>query len=108
VGEESIQLFDTLDVPLTRTTVNEPVTLVNDPTINADVDINDGTPRVVEEPAQRDNVIPEEPRRSTRAPQPSKMGIQSMEYQQRKEISKGEGHQWATNQKRPLKSICCH
>src|ERR1700678_2219223 len=100
--EENIQLFDTL--PLT--TDNEPaITLtsdINDPNL----DINDGTrrdvkkPRDVEEPTQIP-VITKEPRRSTRTSQPSKTGIQSMEYQQREVTSKSEGHEWATNQKRP-------
>ena len=46
-----------------------------------------------------------EPRRSTRAPQPSQAGLQSMEYQTREVTGKGEGQDWATNRRRPIASL---
>jgi transposase InsO family protein len=47
------------------------------------------------------SVIPVEPRRSFRAPQPSQAGLQSTEYKEREELEKDQGHDWATNQRRP-------
>jgi Reverse transcriptase (RNA-dependent DNA polymerase) len=44
--------------------------------------------------------IPDEPRRSTRAPQPSNAGAQSMEYRQRETI-RNEGRDWAGDHKHP-------
>ena len=48
--------------------------------------------------------IPVEQRRSTRLPQPSRAGLQSTEYRQREDIEKGEGHDWATDHRRPKAS----
>ena len=53
---------------------------------------------------QHTPVIPTEPRRSTRAPQPSRAGLYSMEYQKREAEGKGKGHDWATDGK-PKASI---
>jgi hypothetical protein len=93
VGEESqIPLFDTLfdkDSP--------PNPAIPNP------DINDGTRQDVEQPNNFDqcDMIPVEPRQSARGLQPSKAGIQSLEYQQHEAMSKVDGLDWATNQKQP-------
>jgi Reverse transcriptase (RNA-dependent DNA polymerase)/GAG-pre-integrase domain/gag-polypeptide of LTR copia-type len=72
----------------------------DNPTINLDHDHMD--------PDQQDPVdqqhainIPPEPRRSTRAIQPSQARIDSTEYKQRELVGKGEGQAWATNRKNP-------
>jgi hypothetical protein len=59
-----------------------------------DLIANQGTP-----------VITEEPRRSICMPQPSKAGLQSTEYHQRESTSKGEGQDWATDNRRPQASL---
>jgi hypothetical protein len=72
--------------------VNHPV----DQTTGADVDQIDHH-RVIP-------VVPVEPRRSVRAPQPSHAGLQSGEYKQRETTGRDEGQDWATNDKRPKAS----
>jgi hypothetical protein len=96
-GEETnnIPVFDTLGaLPLDN--AQAPDVAINDGNIHSiasDVDQpNQG--RVI--PA-----IPEEPRRSSRAPHPSAAGAQSLDYQQREAMSKDAGHEWATDQRNP-------
>ena len=98
VGEQ-IPLFDTNFVdtaPITladrRDPEPEPVT-TNTPDISVQ-------PRSQSIPVTS---IPEEPRRSTRAPNPSNAGLQSTEYRQREVLSKNEGQDWAID-KRPRAS----
>ena len=98
VGEENqqIPLFDTLYDETPPNTLP----LANDPAINdPDPTINDGTRRDVEQPSK--SAIPAEPRRSSRAAQQSKAGIQSLEYHQREAEGKEKGDEWATNQRHP-------
>ena len=52
---------------------------------------------------QRD--IPAEPRRSNRIIQPTKTGLQSMEYKNREAEGKEMGQDWATNSKNPRASF---
>ena len=101
MGEErqQISLFDTLDTP------SSTLPLANDPAITNDPDhtitdptINDGTRRDVDQPSKP--VIPVEPCRSSRDTQQSKMGAQSMEYNQWEVESKEKGDEWATNRKK--------
>ena len=99
VGEQ-IPLFDTntdiVPTPLT----DDPVPdidaanqLAPDPTVDPTVDQID----------RRANIP--EPRRSARAPQPSKAGLQSAEYQTREITGKDEGQDWANNRRRPQASF---
>ena len=97
VGE--ITLFDTAGsdiAPLANAgpTSNQHLDNVTDVRRDSAPTVNQGTP-----------VIPEEPRRSSRTQQPSKAGIESKEYHQREAISKDEGQEWATNDKRPQASL---
>ena len=50
-------------------------------------------------------VEPVEPRRSTRASKPSDAKLQSMEYEEREEVGKGEGKDWATDRAHPQATI---
>jgi hypothetical protein len=95
---EQIPLFDAnIEDPLTNhIPEHDP-----DPAITADVD-----EIVANQPNQQGTpAISAEPRRSTRAPQPSTAGSQSMEYKARKATGKGEGQDWASDHKRPHASI---
>ena len=93
---EQMPLFDIIDdeVPssLTNTDHDNPIAPANPVDIVADVDqiVDQGTA-----------IIPDEPRRSTRAPKPSDAKLQSMEYRAREEVSKGRGQDWATDNIRP-------
>ena len=49
--------------------------------------------------------IPVAPRRSTRASKPSEAKLQSMEYEDREGVGKGEGQDWATDHGRSQASI---
>lgn len=49
-------------------------------------------------------VIPTEPRRSARVPQPSKAGLHSTEYQRREGEGKDKGQDWATDMRHPSKA----
>ena len=105
VGEEKnqIPLFDTLsDDSTPLTSVPEHVDNDLNPAINDDADAEE-----VDQIDQHDAqvpVIPEEPRRSSRVPQPSVAGIQSLEYRDREVKSKDEGQEWATNRRLPKTS----
>jgi hypothetical protein len=103
VGEEE-GLFDTLK-PLTNTNTSNPIT----PTINSTINVNTDTitaRRDVEQANQSDVQVPiiPEPRRSTRASQPSSAGLQSSEYRQRETTSKDKGDDWATDKANPKAS----
>lgn len=102
VGEESqtqdqTLLFDTLSDADQALANDDPDINNTNSELNTNSGINnEGTRR----PNKRDiPVIPAEPRRSTQMPHPSKAGTLSMEYQQREEAGRSEGHDWATNQK---------
>jgi hypothetical protein len=101
VGEQQVPLFDVLfdatttkDVPLAN---HDP-----DPTIT-DV-LDDNRVGINQSHQQGTAVIPDEPRRSTRAPKPSEAGFNSMEYRTREAAGKGEGQEWATDSRRPQAS----
>jgi hypothetical protein len=59
--------------------------------------INDGHPNINQ--TIPDN--PNEPRRSTRAPQPLHASLQSTEYRQREVTERVEGQEWATDHSPP-------
>ena len=107
VGEKTqVPLFDDLsdatNIPLANHD-HAPIPAINDdaganhPLNTADHADQQGTATI---PA-----IPVEPRRSTRVPQPSNAGSQSMEYRIRETTGKGERQDWATDSKRPQASI---
>jgi hypothetical protein len=95
VGEQ-IPLFDT-------STVNDGTPLANnDPDSEPNIAINDDSgARVVDRTDQPINtptsIASEEPRRSTRMPQPSQARIQSTEYQQREVTERRGGQEWASS-----------
>ena len=99
VGEQ-IPLFDTIvDTPLTNNAhdTTDPA-ITDNPTITDDqqLEVRNDQPNI---PAIT------EPCRSTRAPNPSKAGTQSREYQQREVLGRTEGQEWATNQPRASPAI---
>jgi transposase InsO family protein len=98
VGEQQIPIFD-ITSPLANVHpdhhLDKPADPINDGQ-HPDPGVNQGTVQV---PA-----IPEELCRSARAPLPSQTGSQSMEYCQREATGKGEGQDWATDNKRPQAS----
>jgi hypothetical protein len=94
VGEQSqIQLFET-DIVSDVTIVNN-VPAINDGTIQS-IDVDQGN---TEQGHQRDT--PEEPWRSSRTAQPSQGKLQSSEYKQWEVVGRDEGHDWATDKRRP-------
>ena len=115
MGEETIPLFDVLDntplanVPSNGITNTDPA-ITDNHAINQVLDNQpntiSGIPADPRQPTQQLNTSAiTEPRRSDRTPKPSHAGIGSAEYQQREEMGKKEGHDWATNQKHPKASI---
>ena len=96
VGEQ-IPLFDAME--------NETFTVANIKQAVVDPDRLDSDPdpdhpnhdQTDQNPINRPQA--DEPRRSTRVPQPSQAGLQSMEYKQREVIGRTEGVDWATNWK---------
>ena len=104
VGEQTqipISLFDADTMP-TVPLANVPTDPGPDPAITSDSDtIND---HQVQNNDQRAPVIPEQCR-SSRAPQPSNAGLQSLEYRQCEVTGKIDGQEWATDQRRPRASI---
>ena len=108
VGEQ-IALFDTNIVPSDGST-STPADIGPDPAINDHLhhDINTENPHHdinTENPVDHAPVIPVEPRRSTRASQPSQAGLQSTEYRQRETMGQAEGQDWATNRNHPQANI---
>ena len=105
VGEHHIPIFDTnMDGPTLANANNDPFLdntsdnqHINDDH-HADTDIDQVDKTVI-------TTNPDEPRRSIRASQPSQAGLQTTEYNQRERTSKDEGHDWATNYKRPRASV---
>ena len=106
VGEQQISIFDT-NVPSLANV--DPVTPINHSDDRQP--INDGHQTDLDIDRTRVAVpditaaIPEVPRRSTRAPQPSQASTQSMEYQQRELMGKDEGRDWATDSTHPQASF---
>ena len=103
VGEQQIPIFDTnFEYPLTNVHTDHHLDNTTDP-------INDPVPRILDpaDPAINQNApaIPEGPRRSARAPQPSQAGAQSVEYHQRERVGKEAGQEWAMDDRRPKASI---
>ena len=106
VGEQ-IPLFDTNDIPLTDHDK------VQDNNIRTDIgqvthpSHQQGTTVTTHQSHQRTtpDIPVEPPRRSTRASKPSEAKIQSMEYEEREGVGKGEGQDWATDHGRPQASI---
>ena len=105
VGEHQIPIFDTL------VNANDDANANNDSFLNntsdnqhinddhhADLNINQVDKATI-------TTNPDEPCQSIRAPQPSQAGLQAVEYWQRECTSKDEGHDWATNYKRPRASF---
>src|SRR6202522_1277904 len=101
-----------LDEPLLGVTDplnNTPVSTVPNPSssVIGNLDISDQTlpedHHNIDQP-HKTPVIPVEQRRSARVPHPSNAGIQSVEYQQREVSGKIDGHDWATDQRRPRAS----
>jgi hypothetical protein len=100
-----VTLFDTLETlpldnaqdpaitgPDANTAINN---AINDGTAQRDVaDVGQPNPQLIP-------TIAEEPRRSARAIQPSRSGMQSSEYQEREAVGKDNGLDWATNNKLP-------
>ena len=78
----------------------DPAPAINDPTpaINDHAPAINGLDNIIDQPPP---VIPVEQRRSSRAPQPSNTGLQSLEYRQREVTGKIDGQEWATDQRRP-------
>jgi transposase InsO family protein len=113
VGEQQIPLFDA-----TSPTNVGPVPAISDNHHISDVLATPTSPtKVGPVPAISDNHhisdqlildhtdITIEPRRSTRASQPSQAGAQSMEYRKRETDGKYKGQDWATDAKYPKASI---
>ena len=105
VGEQ-IPLFDANMVPNDNPPADNPTT--DNPQVDNPTTDNPHTPESAitnDHVDQRDNsVIPIETRRSARVPQPSQAGIQSNEYKQREILERGQGKQWATDQRHPTAS----
>ena len=109
VGEQ-IPMFDTMENDtFTDTNVRQPAG--SDPDRHDhDLDHNQDPDRLDQDhhpENQTDQNIrdrPDEPRRSTRVPQPSKAGLQSMEYKQREVAGRSGGDDWATNRMNPKAS----
>lgn len=103
VGENQIFEADTFETDTPTSLVNN-INNDPDPAIIEDHhgDTNPDQIVIDQVDQQRTPVIPAEPRQSARAPQPSKAGLHSMEYQN---CEKEKGQDWATNGNRPKASI---
>ena len=88
VGEEQNPLFDILDTNIPPANVHTPIT---------PVEPNIAIPAEPQQPSRHHDIqnIPE--RRSARAPKPSQAILRSTEYQEREEMGKQEGLDWATD-----------
>jgi hypothetical protein len=103
VGEQQIPLFDAdIERPLTDSTpANSTSTPIIDVTdVGQVINDHDRHTDISDAPVP----MTTEPRRSIRTPHISNAGAQSSEYQQREDTSKGEGHEWATDRRRPKAS----
>jgi hypothetical protein len=105
VGEKQIQLFDTLltnNVPPadTNKTINNQHDPGNENSQDPDREPESQDGHQMNNP-EIDVVNINEPRKSTRATQPTKASLQSMEYKEREVVGREEGADWATNRRNP-------
>jgi len=112
VGENTVPLFD---VALNETPTDNPTdttdkvstnaeTPINLPSISdhVNLDLGDRPDRVDHRDSPTINAQQvNEPRRSTRIPQPSTASLQSKKYQERETIGQNEGQDWATTRRYP-------
>jgi hypothetical protein len=104
VGENQIPLFEAD----TTEAINTPLANINPNAIieGHHGDVTNPDQSTVDQVHQHHQpAIPDEPRRSVRAPQPSKAILHSMEYQRREVEGKDKGQDWATDAKYPRASI---
>ena len=99
VGEET-PLFDSVIPP--ANVLLEPV---NDTDSAINTDSNNQPPSRQPPSRHQDNPGITEPRRSTRVPKSSQMGLHSSEYQNREELGKEDGLDWATDDKAPRATL---
>ena len=102
VGEQlQIPIFD---ADLTGNNI-QPIPAINDDHRTPAVPVNQHNANIDQIVHQTITpAIPVEQRRSTRLPQPSRACLQSTKYRQCEDIEKGEGHDWATDHRRPQAS----